>query len=177
MGLRASQTTELTLENCRIPKTNQLGEKGFEDLTSKLGEIRVMTGALSLGVTRAALDLAIRYSKERICFDKPIAKFQAIQHYIAEIATELAHAELLVYQCSRMIEQKKLTVKEGAMAKLFASEVANKAVDIVTRILAGYGFAMEYPAQRYFRDARFLLIGGGTSEILKNIIAREIIEF
>lgn len=176
MGLRASETTELSLDNCAIPKDHQLGERGVENLMKILVEIRTMTGALALGVAKAALEDSVRYSKERICFNQPIAKFQAIQHKIADVATELYAAELMVYHTARLIERQKKCDCESAMTKLFASEMANRAVDIATRILAGYGFTMEYPVQRYFRDARFLLIGGGTSELLKNIIAKDVVE-
>lgn len=175
LGIKASETTELVLQECRIPKEHKLGEGGIQDLMDILAEIRVMTGALSIGVARAALEEMIRYSKERICFNQPIAKFQAVQHKIADAATELEAAQLLVYNTARLIEQKIPCGKQASMAKLFASEVANKIVDTATRILAGYGFTMEFPAQRYFRDARFLLIGGGTSEILKNIIAKDVL--
>lgn len=175
LGVRSMETTELSLDNCRIPKGNKLGEKGYEDLMDILAMIRTMTAALSLGLARAALDDGIKYAKERVCFAKPISQFQAIQHRIADAATELEAAKLFTYHCGRLIDDKIPCGTKAAMAKLTASEMACKVVDSVTRILAGYGFAMEYSAQRYFRDARFLLIGGGTSEILKNIIARDVI--
>lgn len=170
LGLRGSETTELALENV---SATRLGDAGVEQLGRTLDQVRTMTGALALGVGRAALDEAIRYAGQRVCFGQPIAKFQAIQHKVAEAATDLEAARLLVYQAGRRIERGAKASFESAAAKLFASEAANRIADEASRILAGYGFAMEYPVQRYLRDARFLLIGGGTSEILKNLIARE----
>ncbi|MBI5359201.1 MAG: acyl-CoA dehydrogenase family protein [Planctomycetes bacterium] len=176
MGVRASETTELAFENCRVPKENLLGEEGtgFKNLMSILNQIRVMTGALSIGLSRAAYDASVKYANERVQFGGPIGKFQAIKHKLAEMAMQIELSTLIVYYGAWLIDQKVKCNKEAAMAKLYASEAANKIADEATRIFASYGFSMEYPAQRYFRDARFLLYGGGTSEILKNIIAGEI---
>lgn len=139
-----------------------------------LDQIRVMTGALSIGLARAALDSSVRYAQDREAFGQPIIKFQAIQHKLAEMATRLEASRMLVYRAAWLIDQGQPDTKISAMAKLFASEMANYVADEATRIFGAYGFAMEFDAQRYFRDARFLLYGGGTSEILKNIIAREL---
>ncbi|MFQ5398717.1 MAG: acyl-CoA dehydrogenase family protein [Anaerolineae bacterium] len=175
MGVRASETSELILDNVAIPAENLLGEvgTGFKNLGGILAEIRVMTGALGLGLAEAALATAIDYANERVQFGRPIAKFQAIQHKIADMGTQLEAARGLVYRAAWQIDQGQRDLKLAAMAKLFATEAANKIADECTRILGSYGFAMEYDAQRYFRDGRFLLYGGGTSEILRNIIARE----
>ncbi|HET7089130.1 MAG TPA: acyl-CoA dehydrogenase family protein [Anaerolineae bacterium] len=175
MGVRASETSELILESVRVPPENLLGEQGtgFKNLSAILGEIRTMTGALALGLAQAALDASIRYSHERVQFGKPIGAFQAIAHKIAEAGTQLEAARGLVYRAAWLVDSGKPDMKLASMAKLFATEMANKVADECTRIFGSYGFAMEYDAQRYFRDARFLLYGGGTSEILRGIIAKE----
>ncbi len=176
MGVRASETSELVLESVRVPGANLLGQPGtgFRNLGAILAEIRTMTGALALGLAQAALDASVRYSHERVQFGKPIAAYQAIAHKIAEMGTQLEAARGLVYRAAWQIEQGRPDMKLASMAKLFATEMANKAADECTRIFGSYGFAMEYDAQRYFRDARFLLYGGGTSEILRGIIAKEL---
>ena len=176
LGVRASETSELILENVRVPRENLLGQQGtgFKNLGAILGEIRAMTGALALGLAQAALEASLRYSRERVQFGKPIGAYQAIAHKIAEMGTQLEAARGLVYRAAWQIERGQADMKLAAMAKLFATEMANKAADECTRIFGSYGFAMEYDAQRYFRDARFLLYGGGTSEILKNVIAKEL---
>lgn len=178
LGTRSSETSEVILEDVRVPAENLLGGEegqGVSLLRGILDEIRVMTGALSVGLAQAALDAALGYAQEREAFDRPIAKFQAIQHKLAEMATELEAARTLVYRAAWLIDEGTPDTKLSAMAKLFASEMANTVVDETTRIYGSYGFAMEYDAQRYFRDARFLLYGGGTSEIVKNMIARELL--
>jgi butyryl-CoA dehydrogenase len=176
MGVRASETSELILENVRVPAANLLGRQGtgFKSLGAILAEIRTMTGALALGLAQAALEASMRYSHERVQFGKPIAAYQAIAHKIAEMGTQLEAARGLVYRAAWQIDAGQPDMKLAAMAKLFAAEMANKAADECTRIFGSYGFAMEYEAQRYFRDARFLLYGGGTSEILRGIIAKEL---
>lgn len=176
LGVRASETSEVILENVCVPAENLLGEQGtgFKNLGDLLSEIRVMTGALGLGLGQAALDSSIRYSRERVQFGKPIGDFQAVGHKLAEMATQLEAARGLVYRAACLIDQGEADAKLSAMAKLFATEMANSLADQATRIFGSYGFAMEYEAQRYYRDARFLLYGGGTSEILKNIISREV---
>ena len=176
MGVRASETSELILENVRVPHNNLLGEQGtgFKNVGAILAEIRAMTGALALGLAQAALDASIQYSHERVQFGRPIGKFQAVAHKIAEMGTQLEAARGLVYRAAWHVDTGKPDMKLASMAKLFATETANKAADECTRIFGSYGFAMEYDAQRYFRDARFLLYGGGTSEILRSIIAKEL---
>jgi len=177
MGVRASETSELILENVRVPGENLLGQQGtgFKNLGAILAEIRAMTGALALGLAQAALDASIRYARERTQFGKPIAAYQAIAHKIAEMGTQLEAARGLVYRAAWLVDERRPDMKVASMAKLFATEMANRAADECTRIFGSYGLAMEYPAQRYFRDARFLLYGGGTSEILRGIIAKELI--
>jgi alkylation response protein AidB-like acyl-CoA dehydrogenase len=176
LGVRGTATTELGFNDCVIPKENLLGVegKGQEQLLGILGEIRTMTGALSLGLARAALEDSVRYSNERVQFGKPIGKNQAIRIKLANMATELEAARLLVYYASWLVDRKLPYMKETAMAKLFASEMVIRAVDEAFRIHASYGFARDLPIQRYLRDARFLLLGGGTNEILQMIISKEL---
>ncbi len=175
MGVRASETSELILDEVEVPAENLLGERGtgFKNLGGILADIRTMTGALGLGLGQAALDASIQYANERVQFKRPIGAFQAIAHKIAEMATQLEAARGLVYRAAWQIDQGDRDMKLASMAKLYATEAANRIVDQCTRIFGSYGFAMEYDAQRYYRDARFLLYGGGTSEILRTIIARE----
>ena len=176
LGVRASETSEVILEQVRVPENHLLGEEGtgFQSLTAILAEIRTMTGALALGLGEAALQASRRYAGERVQFGRPIASFQAISHKIALMATELEAARALVYRAAWQIDRGNRAMKLASMAKLFSTEVANRAADECTRIFGSYGFAMEYEAQRYFRDARFLLYGGGTNEVLKNVIAKEL---
>ncbi len=175
LGVRASETSELILEAVRVPAANLLGAQGtgFKNLSAILAEIRAMTGALALGLAQAALEASVRYAHERVQFGKPIAAYQAIAHKLAEMGTQLEAARGLVHRAAQAVDLGRPDMKLAAMAKLFASEMANRAADECTRIYGSYGFAMEYDAQRYFRDARFLLYGGGTSEILRGVIARE----
>ena len=174
LGLRACDTAELVMEDCRIPAENIMGEvgTGFKNLSALLNQIRTMTGALSLGLARACMEASKRYASERIAFGKPINRFQSIQNMLADMAVDLEASRLLVYESCRLIDEGKDSPGLSAMCKLFASEAANRAADLATRIFASYGFSMEFEVQRYFRDARFLLFGGGTSEILRGIIAR-----
>ncbi len=175
LGVRASETCEVILDQVEVPDENLLGERGtgFKNLGAILGEIRTMTGALALGLGQAALEASVQYAHERVQFGRPIGAFQAISHKISEMATQLEAARGLVYRSAWLIAEGRGDMKLSAMAKLFATEVANRIADECTRIFGSYGFAMEYDAQRYFRDARFLLYGGGTSEILRTVIARE----
>jgi len=175
ISVQGAVIAEIAFDECRIPLSNMLGKdgEGYPQLQEILAEIRIMTGALSIGLARGALEACIKYSQERIQFGRPIGKFQAIRMKLGEMATELEAARLLVYYAAWLIDQKESCMKEVSMAKLFASEMANRVVDEGTRIYGAYGIAEEFPIQRFFRDARFLLYGGGTSEILRLIIGRE----
>jgi alkylation response protein AidB-like acyl-CoA dehydrogenase len=175
LGTKGTDISELAFDNCHIPLENKLGAegKGIANLVDILAEIRTMTAALSLGLARAAFDASLQYAKERIQFGRPIGKFQAIQMKIAEMATEIEASKLLLYNTTRMLDQGRRCMKEASMAKYFISEVACRAADEATRIFGAYAYSMEYPVQRFFRDTRFLLYGGGTSEILQTIIAKE----
>lgn len=175
MSARGSVTGELIFDDCRIPANNLLGEegKGAKYLENILSEIRIMIAGLGLGLSRTAFKAGKKYAKEREAFGKPIGNFQLIQDKIAEMETRLKTAWLLTYYAAWLKDTGQLAVKEAAMAKFYSTETANFIVDQVTRIFGAYGIAEEYNVERYFRDARFLLFGGGTSEILKTIIARE----
>ena len=177
MGVWALPTSEVSFDECLVPDSHRLSREegdGEGHLRKTLAEIRIITGAMGLGVARAALDEAVRYSSERKQFGKPINRFQAIQLKLAEMATELEAATHLVYYAAWLRDANLPHHKQAAMAKLFATEAAATICDQAARVLASYGYAMEYPVQRYLRDVRFLLIGGGTSEILKLIIAKEV---
>jgi butyryl-CoA dehydrogenase len=177
MGVWALPTSELAFDECFVPDGHRLSKTegdGEGHLRKTLAEIRIITGAMAVGLARAALDAAVRYAGERKQFGKPINRFQAIQLKIAEMATELEAATQLVYRAAWLRDAGRPHHKEAAMAKLFASECAARIADRAARVFASYGYAMEYPVQRYLRDVRFTLIGGGTSEILKLIIAKEV---
>lgn len=176
LGIRGAETGEIHLEDAHVPGEHLLGGEtgGVEKVGTILSEIRVMTGALALGLGRAAYEAALRYSKERVAFGKPIGQHQAITFKLADMLTLLHTSTLLVYHAAWCLDQGRPVTREAAMAKLVASEAANTIADEASRIYASYGFAMEYPVQRYFRDARFLLLGGGTSEILRLIIGRDL---
>lgn len=176
MGVRALPTSELALNDCLVPDSHCLSAvgEGEKHLRKLLAEIRIITGAMAVGGGRGALEEAIKYAGERKQFGKYINRFQAIQHMLAEMATDLEAAEQLVHYAAWLKQNDKPCHQHSAMAKLFASEAAVTVCDKAARVLASYGFAMEYPVQRHLRDIRFTLIGGGTSEILKLIIAKEL---
>ena len=177
MGVWALPTSEVAFDDCFVPDSHRLSHEegdGEAHLRKTLAEIRIITGAMALGVARAALAAAVSYAAERKQFGKPINRFQAIQFKLAEMATELEAAVHLVHYAAWLHGAGRPHHKEAAMAKLNASEAAARICDQAARVLASYGYAMEYPVQRYLRDVRFTLIGGGTSEILKLIIAKEV---
>jgi alkylation response protein AidB-like acyl-CoA dehydrogenase len=175
LGTRATEISELAFTDVRVPPENRLGKEGqgVGNLMRILAVIRVMTGALSLGLARAAYDQSKRYALERTQFGKRIGSFQLIQQKIANMATEIWASHLMIYKAAEMIDRGERTLKQASMAKYFASEVACRASDEATRIFGAYSYSMEYDVQRYYRDCRFLLFGGGTSEILQTIISRE----
>ena len=177
MGVWALPTSEVAFDDCFVPDDHRLSREegdGEAHLRRILAEIRIITGTLALGGGRAALDAALAYAGERRQFGKPIGRFQAIQLKLAEMATDMEGATHLVHYAAWLKDSGKPHHAEAAMAKLFASEAAAAVCDQAARVLASYGYAMEYPVQRYLRDIRFTLIGGGTSEILKLIIAKEL---
>lgn len=176
MSVRASDTGEIVLEDVRVPAEHVLGGEsgGVEKIGGILSEIRVMTAALSVGLARAAYDVALRYARERVAFGKPIAEHQAIAFKLADMLTAIHGATLMTYDAAAALGRGEPVTREAAMAKLTASEMAVRVADEATRIFASYSLATEYPVQRYLRDSRFLLFGGGTSEILRMIIARDL---
>ncbi len=177
MGLKGSVTSALSLENCPVPAENLLGQEGegFKQMLITLDGGRISIGAMALGLAQAALDEATRYSKERVQFGQPIARFQAIRWMIADMATEIDAARLMVYRAAAMKDAGLPFTKEAAMAKLFASEVAERACFKAIQIHGGYGFSREYPVERIYRDQRLCTIGEGTSEIQRLVIARQVL--
>jgi butyryl-CoA dehydrogenase len=178
MGLRGSVTSELIFENCRVPKENLLGKEGegYKQFLITLDGGRIGIGAMAVGLGMAALEAAVKYAKERVQFGQPIAEFQAIQWMIADMATELEAARLLVLRAAWLKDQGRRFTKEAAMAKLFASEAAVRACYKAIQIHGGYGYTKDYPVERFYRDARLTTIGEGTSEIQRLVIARSILE-
>jgi alkylation response protein AidB-like acyl-CoA dehydrogenase len=179
MGVWALPTSELALSDCFVPDSHRLSREegdGEAHLKKLLAEIRIVTGALALGTGRAALQAAITYAAQRQQFGKPINRYQLIQGRLAEMATSLEAATHLVRYAAWAKDAGLPHHKQAAMAKLFASEAAAEVCEKAARVLASYGYAMEYPVQRFLRDIRFTLIGGGTSDILKLIIAKELSE-
>lgn len=177
LGTRATELSELAFNDVLIPFEHLLGDEGqgMRNLFSILAEIRTMTAALSLGLARAAYDAASKYAMERIQFGRPIGRFQLVQQKIANMATEIWASKLMVYEAAKLIDQGQGSkiMKEASMAKYFATETACRASDEAMRVFGSYGYSMEYDVQRFYRDNRFLLNGGGTHEILQTIIARE----
>lgn len=175
ISARGASAGELILDECRLPRENLLGEegKGARYLNDILSEIRIMISGLALGLAESARTAGLKYAKDREAFGKPIGSFQLIQEKIAEMDVSIRTSWLLTYYAAWLKDRGNFPVKEAAMAKLYSTETACRVVDEVTRIHGAYGIAEEFPAQRFFRDARFLLFGGGTSEILKTTIARE----
>lgn len=178
LGIAGSGTSELVFEDCRIPRKNLLGEegKGFRIVMETLDAGRIGIAAQAVGIARASLEDSVEYAKNRVQFGKPIASFQAIQFMIADMATETEAARLLTYQAASMKDRKERHSKESAMAKLFASEVANRAATKAIQVHGGYGYIKEYPVERHFRDAKITEIYEGTSEIQRIVIARSLLK-
>ncbi len=174
LGIRASSTCELILEDCRVPKENVLGElgKGYKIAIETLNEGRIGIGAQMLGVARGAWECAAKYAQERTQFGKPIAEFQAIQFQIAQMATEIEAARLMVYNSARMKDAGVNFVKEAAMAKLFTSQVAERVTSLAIEIYGGYGFTKDYPVEKYWRDSKIGKIYEGTSNMQLATIAK-----
>jgi alkylation response protein AidB-like acyl-CoA dehydrogenase len=174
LGIRASSTCELILEDCRVPKENVLGEpgKGYKIAIETLNEGRIGIGAQMIGLARGAWEFACKYAVERKQFGKPISEFQGIQFQIAQMATEIEAARLMVYNCARMKDAGVNFVKEAAMAKLFASQVAERVTSLAIEIYGGYGFTKDYPVEKYWRDAKIGKIYEGTSNMQLATIAK-----
>jgi butyryl-CoA dehydrogenase/short/branched chain acyl-CoA dehydrogenase len=178
LGIRASSTTELILEDCIVPKENVLGEigKGYKTAIETLNEGRIGIASQMLGLAQGSLEHGIKYSTQRMQFGKSLAKFQAIQFQLAELATEIEAARLMVYNAARLKDAKMDFVKEAAMAKYFASQVAEKVSSQVIEVFGGYGFTKDYPAEKYFRDSKIGKIYEGTSFMQLQTIAKLIIK-
>ncbi|NQS97279.1 MAG: acyl-CoA dehydrogenase [candidate division Zixibacteria bacterium] len=177
MGLRGSSTAMLHFDDCRIPKENLLGNEGegFRQFLTILDGGRISIGAMALGIAQGAYEEAVKYARERKAFGKTIGKFQAIQFMIADMATEIAAARHLIYDVARLEDEGKPFVRESAMAKLFASEVAMRVTHKAIQIHGGYGYTKDYPVERMYRDAKLCTIGEGTSEIQRIVIARDVL--
>ncbi|MFP3392037.1 acyl-CoA dehydrogenase [Brevibacillus sp. SIMBA_040] len=176
LGLHSSNTTELILENVQVPEENMLGKEGegFKQFLITLDGGRIGIGAMAVGIAQAAHDKALQYAKQRTAFGNSLSHFQAIQHKLADMAMQIELARNMVYKAAWLKDNGRKFTKEAAMAKLYASEVAMSATHQAIQIHGGYGYMREYQVERFFRDARLLEIGEGTSEILRNVIAREI---
>jgi len=178
LGLRASDTSEIIFTDCKVPAANLLGSEG-EGFTGSLAILdggRISIAALALGMAQGALDAATSYAKQRKQFGKAISEFQAIQFKLADMATEVEAARLLVYHAAWLADQKTVRFsKESSMAKLFAGEVAVKVANECVQIHGGYGFIKDYPAEKFYRDVKLCTIGEGTSEIQKLVIARQLL--
>jgi butyryl-CoA dehydrogenase/short/branched chain acyl-CoA dehydrogenase len=174
LGIRASSTCELILEDCKVPKANVLGEvgKGYKIAIETLNEGRIGIGAQMLGVARGAWEHAVKYAQERKQFGKPIGEFQAIQFQIAQMATDIEAARMLVYNAARMKDAGMNFVREAAMVKLFTSQVAERVTSLCVEIFGGYGFTKDYPVEKYFRDAKIGKIYEGTSNMQLQTIAK-----
>src|SRR5881398_2891966 len=178
LGLRASDTSELIFEDCFIPAENLLGKEGdgFIDAMRVLDGGRISIAALSLGMAQGAYVAALKYSKQRRQFGKPISDFQAIQWKLADMITEIDAARLLTMRAASMKDAGMKTTQESSMAKLYASEVAVRCANEGVQIHGGYGFIKDYPAEKYYRDVKLCTIGEGTSEIQRLVIARQLLK-
>ena len=177
LGMRASETTEMIFENCIIPDANRLGEvgDGFRQAMKILDGGRISIAALSCAIAKGAYEAALQYAQERHQFDQPIANFQGISFKLADMATEIAAADLLIWQCCDLKSKGKKVTKESAMAKYYASEIAVKTANDAVQIFGGYGYTKDFPVEKYYRDAKLCTIGEGTSEIQKLVISREVL--
>ncbi|HEX3696185.1 MAG TPA: acyl-CoA dehydrogenase family protein [Polyangia bacterium] len=178
MGLHASDTTELVMEDVELPDEQRLGavNQGFFDTLKILDRGRIGIGSWAVGIGRAALEASKRYAKERVQFNKPIAEFQAIQFMLADMATELDAARLLVWRAAWMQDRKVRTTLESSVGKYFAARAAMRACNNAIQIHGGYGYTREFDVERYLRDAKLAEIGEGTNEVQKMVIAREILK-
>jgi alkylation response protein AidB-like acyl-CoA dehydrogenase len=177
MGLHASDTAQLVLEDCRVPATDRIGRDGeaFNDVKRVLDRGRIGIGALAIGLGRASLDVAVGYAKERKQFGRPIAEFEMIQWRLARARTELDAARLMVHRAATLADAGLRFTDAAAKAKLYASEAATRAADDSLQVLGGYGYLQDFPIERHLRDVRLMEIGEGTSEIQRIVISRELL--
>ena len=178
LGLRASATGEVIFENCRLPAGQLVGKlnDGFVDSLKVLDGGRVSIAALAIGMAQGAYDAALKYSKLRKQFSRPISEFQEIQHKLVDMAVDLDAARLLNYRAASMLDQGKRVTRESAMAKLFASEAAVRIANEAVQVHGGYGFIKDYPVEKFYRDVKLCTIGEGTSEIQRLVIARQLLK-
>lgn len=178
LGMRASETAEMIFNECRIPDANRMGEvgDGFRQALKVLDGGRISIAALAAGIAKGAYEAALQYAKERHQFDKPIASFQGISFKLADMATEIEAADLLIQQACDLKMRHLPVSKQSAMAKYYASEVAVKVATEAVQIFGGYGYTKDFPAEKYYRDSKLCTIGEGTSEIQKIVIAREVLK-
>ncbi|MGB0887200.1 MAG: acyl-CoA dehydrogenase family protein [Vicingaceae bacterium] len=178
LGMRASETAELIFTDCKVPKENVLGEvgQGFKQAMKILDGGRISIASLGLGIAKGAYEAALKYSKEREQFNQPISNFQAIAFKLADMATEIEAAELLIFEAADLKDRKENLTKVSAMAKYYSSEVAVRVSTEAVQIFGGYGYTKEFPAEKYYRDSKLCTIGEGTSEIQKLVISREILK-
>jgi alkylation response protein AidB-like acyl-CoA dehydrogenase len=178
LGMRASDTASLAFDDCRIAEDRLIGEpgQGFIQAMRVLDGGRISIAALAVGTAQGAFEAAVRYSKERYQFGKPISEFQAVQFKLANMATSIEAARLLTYRAAASKNEGKVVTKESSMAKLFASEVAVRVSEDSVQIHGGYGYIKDYPAEKYWRDSKLCTIGEGTSEIQRLVIARQILK-
>jgi len=177
LGIRASSTCELILEDCHVPKENVLGEvgKGYKIAIETLNEGRIGIGAQMIGLARGAWEYAAKYAQERKQFGKPISEFQGVQFQLAQSATELEAARMMVYNSARMKDARMNFVKEAAMTKLFASQVAERVTSLAVEVYGGYGFTKDYPVEKFYRDAKIGKIYEGTSNMQLQTIAKLVV--
>jgi alkylation response protein AidB-like acyl-CoA dehydrogenase len=178
LGCRASETASVVFEDCYVPDENRLGDEGFGFIQAMqvLDGGRISIAALAVGIAQGAYESALKYSKEREQFGKPISEFQAIQFKLADMATQIDAARLLMYRAAYLKDQGKKVTKESAMAKLYASEMSVKVCEEAIQIHGGYGYTKDYPPEKYWRDSKLCTIGEGTSEIQRIVIARELLQ-
>lgn len=178
LGMRASETAEMIFDNCRIPDSQRMGEvgDGFRQALKVLDGGRISIACLALGIAKGAYEASLQYSKERHQFDKPISSFQAISFKLADMATEIEAAELLILHACDLKNRHENVTKAAAMAKYYAAEVAVKVANEAVQIFAGYGYTKDFPVEKYYRDSKLCTIGEGTSEIQKIVISREVLK-
>ena len=175
LGHKAADTGELIFENCEVPEQNLLvGQGGFSSAMGTLLGARITHAAKSVGIAQAALDYALQYSKEREAFGRPISKFQAISFKLTDMAVKVEAARLMVYKAAWLYSNDKKCIKEASMAKLYAAEVVQSVTTEAVQVLGGYGYGVEYPVERYYRDAKLASLTEGTSEVQKIVISREL---
>ena len=178
LGMRASETAELVFDNCRIPKENLIGNEGdgFVQSLKLLDGGRISIGALSLGISKGAYEAALKYSKERFQFGKPISSFQGISFKLADMATEIEASELLVHKAAFLKNNEQPMTKIGAMAKMYASECCVRVANEAVQIHGGYGYTKDFPVEKFYRDSKLCTIGEGTTEIQKVVISRNLLK-